>query len=95
MYRIKQDKRVEKSAELIVNGLYQCVQKKDFDKITFSDISKSSGVIRSTIYRLFDLPLDILKFDLDQTFQEIIKSLEDNPHKNYLCIVSTIMDGTH
>lgn len=72
MYHISNDKRVIQSADLIYNGLLQCLEKKSFDQITVTDVQKASGVARTTIYRCFDNLSDILYWRCDLSFREAL-----------------------
>lgn len=72
MYHIKDDLRAKKSAELLYEGLEQCMKKKEFDKITVTDITKESTVSRATFYRNFDLVIDILYWKCNQLFQKVL-----------------------
>ena len=60
MYHIKKDKRCQQSAQMIIEGLNQCLAEKEFAKITVSDIQRKTGVSRATFYRLFDDTSDVL-----------------------------------
>ena len=71
MYRIKQDKRVAQSANLIVMGLYQCLKSKNISEISVSELCGASTVSRSTFYRLFDSPVDVLSYVCDSLVEEI------------------------
>jgi len=71
MYHIKNDRRARKSAELICLGLMACLEEKNFDEITVSDIQRASSVSRSTFYRSFDTLPDVLSLLCDQGFEEI------------------------
>lgn len=68
MYHISNDKRAEKSAELIWTGLLKCLESKNFYDITISDLQKASGVARTTFYRSFDTISDILYWKCDIGF---------------------------
>ena len=46
MYHISNDKRAVQSADLIYNGLLQCLEKKSFDQITVTDVQKAVGLGR-------------------------------------------------
>ncbi|MDO4154071.1 MAG: hypothetical protein Q4E21_04380 [Clostridia bacterium] len=70
MYHISKDKRAVQSAELIYNGLIECMRKKSFSDITVTDLQKTSGVARTTFYRSFDNLSDILYWKCDTCFQE-------------------------
>ena len=65
MYRIKNDKRVRQSAELIREGLFRCLREKGLDQIGVSEIASASGVSRGTFYRIFDTPVDVLAYACD------------------------------
>lgn len=73
MYRIKINKRVLNSADLIVNGLTKCIRTTPFEQINVCDIAEASGVSRSTFYRLFDTPSDILAYICDKLAEDTIK----------------------
>ena len=62
MIRVGTDKRRIHSAELLLEGLVFCMEKKDFTQISISDLQKASGVSRATFYRLFDNVQDVLDY---------------------------------
>ncbi|MBO4446830.1 MAG: TetR/AcrR family transcriptional regulator [Bacteroidales bacterium] len=66
MYRVKDDKRVQTSVQRIFDGLDACLDSKNFNDISVSDISTAAGISRATFYRLFDSPSDILAYICDQ-----------------------------
>lgn len=72
MYHIKPDKRSQTSARLISEGLLECMKKKAFTQITITDIQRTSGVGRSTFYRLFDNVADVLAYMCDKQFEKNI-----------------------
>lgn len=74
MYHIPDDKRAQKSSELIFNGFLKCIKKKSFDLISISDLQRESGVARSTFYRLFDNMSDILYWKCDTCFREVLST---------------------
>ncbi|MCI8335978.1 MAG: TetR/AcrR family transcriptional regulator [Peptococcaceae bacterium] len=78
MYHIKEDKRCLTSAQLITEGLSDCLMEKDFNKITVTDIQRKTGVSRATFYRLFDDMSDILAFQCDQCFDQIYQTCLKN-----------------
>lgn len=79
MVHIPNDKRSRQSAELIYNGLVDCIKKKPFDQITVSDVQRASGVARSTIYRSFDNLSDILYWRCDACFHEALFGYKPAP----------------
>lgn len=86
MYHISNDKRAAQSAQLIYDGLLQCLEKKPFDQITVTDVQKASGVARTTIYRCFDNLSDILYWRCDIAFREALHSVRpmDAPSESEL-----------
>lgn len=72
MYRIKADRRTERSAERIYNGLDTCLASKQLRDISVSDICQASGVGRSTFYRIFDRIDDVLLMKCDRCFKEVL-----------------------
>ncbi len=72
MYHISNDKRSMQSAELIYNGLIECIKKKSFSDITVTDLQKASGVARTTFYRAFDNLSDILYWKCDTCFKDVL-----------------------
>lgn len=87
MYHIKKDKRSQKSAALIYEGLQQCMQKKPFDQITITDIQRASFVSRATFYRHFDQLSDVLYWRCDQCFAEVLE--------NYVSVKDDIYHFVH
>lgn len=75
MYHISNDKRSVQSADLIYNGLMECIKKKPFDLITISDLQRASGVARTTFYRSFDNISDVLYWKCDTCFHEVLGNL--------------------
>lgn len=65
MYHIKKDIRTRKSADRVLDALTKCLKTKKLTDISYTDLQKSSGVGRSTIYRLFDTNADILAYGCD------------------------------
>lgn len=62
MYHISKDSRAQHSAGLICQALKDCLQTQSFSEITVSEIQRRAGISRSTFYRLFDNPADILAY---------------------------------
>ena len=74
MYHISNDKRTRQSAELIYQGLLNCLKHKSYDSITISDLQKASGVARTTFYRSFDNISDVLYWKCNLCFHEVLSS---------------------
>ena len=73
MYHISDDKRARQSADLIWNGLVDCMNQKEFAEITVTDLQKASGVARTTFYRSFDNISDVLYWKCDTCFQSALE----------------------
>lgn len=87
MIHIKEDKRSQKSANLLAEGLVKSLNEKDFDTVTISDLQKYSGVSRATFYRLFDTVEDVLAFKCEQLAEDLKTRFvqgEDDADKNFL-----------
>jgi len=78
MYRVKQDKRVIKSAEKIKEGLLQQLKCRPFNDLSVSDIAHESGVCRATFYRLFDTPTDVLAYACDSYAINVLSQIKVN-----------------
>lgn len=76
MYHISNDKRAQKSAELIWQGMEQCLQEKPFQKLRISDINQKSYVSRATFYRLFDNLQDVLIYKCDQIYSQLAEAFK-------------------
>ncbi len=82
MYHIKSDRRSQKSARFITEGLFACLHEKPLAMISITDLSKKSYISRSTFYRLFDNIEDVLVYMLETSFTELTESLERNDTTN-------------
>ena len=70
----KDDIRVERSADLLYQGLMNVLRKKPLQNVTISDVSKASTVSRATFYRSFDEVADILTWRCDREFHQMLIS---------------------
>lgn len=98
MFHIKEDKRVQRSANLIVEGLIRCLKDKPFMEITISDIQRESSVSRTTIYRLFDNSTDILHYKCDLLGKEIVEkfhSAQNKTRQEFLPFIITFWIDRH
>lgn len=82
MVRVGTDKRKIHSANLLVDGLIKCMEKKDFTEINVSDLQKASGVSRATFYRLFDNAQDILFYKCHEIAREIPQKYSEASKNN-------------
>lgn len=86
MYHLCNDKRAERSAQLIYDGLMALLKEKPFDQITQSDIQQTTGVARTTIRRNFDSLIDVLYWRCDCCFRRAMRVGEEieTPDENEL-----------
>ena len=75
MYHIVNDLRAKKSAALITEGLYKCLDQKPLKNIKVTDIYANSFVSRATFYRLFDSVYDVLLYQCDLVTDEMVQSI--------------------
>lgn len=91
MFHIPNDKRAQKSADLIAQGLDKALQTKPYKDIKINDIYLNSYVSRATFYRLFDSIYDVLLYECDIVVREMLKGLKtkqfkNNKEKGFYCI---------
>lgn len=82
MYHISNDKRTHKSAELIWEGMEQCLQEKSLSKLRITDIYQKSFVSRATFYRLFDSLQDVLAYRCDCIYIQLAEAVEKSAFKS-------------
>ena len=75
MYHIKNDKRAYNSAELISEALYKCLEEKEYEYITVTDLKNKSTVSRATFYRLFDNIDDVFTYQINKVLDSERKML--------------------
>lgn len=73
MYHIANDKRERKSAEKLAAAAERIILDRDPQKLTVSLLSAEADVSRTTFYRLFDEPEDVLRYAADERFREITR----------------------
>ena len=62
MFHIKADPRSQKTAEALGKAMFQILRTKSLSEISVSDLYRETGIARSTFYRLFDTPEDVLYY---------------------------------
>lgn len=82
MYRIGNDKRKTKSAELICKGMEQLMRTQDYNDISITQIINASCVGRATFYRLFDDKSDVVLYQMESVFDELIQRLGRHTDSN-------------
>ncbi len=82
MYHISNDKRSQKSAELIWQGMEKCLQEKSFEKLRITDIYQKSFVSRATFYRLFDSLQDVIVYECDCIYMRLAKEIKQESFRS-------------
>lgn len=60
----------KRAKDYITEGLFQLMERKDYNKITITDITNRAGVNRVTFYRNFSSKEEVIKSYLEQSFKE-------------------------
>ena len=62
MFHIKEDLRSQTTAETLGRAMLRILESKDLNEVSVSDLYRETGIARSTFYRLFDTPEDVLYY---------------------------------
>lgn len=68
---MEKNQRVEVTKRMLREGLLRLLETKDPDKISITELCRESGVNRSTFYRYYSLPKDILTEMQDLFIEEM------------------------
>lgn len=90
MYRIGNDKRKTQSAKLICKGLEELMRTQDYNDISVTQIVNASGVGRATFYRLFDDKSDVVLYQMESVFTDLIRCM--GPHTEPNVVIKTLFD---
>lgn len=90
MYRIGNDKRKTQSAKLICKGLEDLMRTHDYNDISITHIINASGIGRATFYRLFDDKSDVVLYQMESVFNELIRRVK--PHTDSNIIIKDLFD---
>ena len=77
MYHVSNDKRSQKSAQLIWEGMEKALQEKPLRKLRVTDIYEKSFVSRATFYRLFDSVEDVLSYECDLIYFQLSEAVQN------------------
>lgn len=90
MYRIGNDKRKIQSALLICRGMEELLATQNYNDISVTQIINASGVGRATFYRLFDNKSDVVLYQMESVFNELIQRM--GPHTDSNVVVKSLFD---
>ncbi len=77
LYHIATDQRERKSAAKLSAAAQRILLSGEPQKLSVSLLSAEAGVSRTTFYRLFDEPDDVLQYTADETFRQILQGYVD------------------
>ncbi|MCD8007756.1 MAG: hypothetical protein LUF68_02265 [Clostridiales bacterium] len=75
MYHIKNDKRVKKSAALVVQAMDAYLDTHEFSSLTITELCNISTIGRATFYRLFDNLEDVVAYKCELFAEEFSESV--------------------
>ena len=91
MYHVSNDKRSQKSAQLIWEGMEKALQEKTLHKLRVTDIYEKSFVSRATFYRLFDSVEDVLAYECDLIYFKLTEVVQNatfhSRQELFLCLI--------
>ena len=89
---MKDDQRVLLTKRLLKEGLLHLMEKKPIDKISVSELCAVSGINRSTFYRYYSLPKDLL-LDIEREVIEgfHMESWEIKNKKDIICCCEQLL----
>lgn len=79
--------------ESIQGALYLLMEKKDFDKITMTDIIKKSGISRSALYRNYKTKEDIIYDIVNEFMKQFIVQHSNSLHQNWRFAFQFFLDN--
>ena len=81
MYHVKNDKRSQKSAELAVDAMDECLSVHGFENLTITELCSVSTIGRATFYRLFDTLEDVVAYKCELFALEFSNEIPGNDIK--------------
>lgn len=76
---MQENQRIALTKRLLREGLLRLLKEKSLDKINVAELCRESGINRTTFYRHYELPVDILA----EIEQEIIRGIYDLSPRPY------------
>ncbi len=73
---MKSNQRVTITKKMLKDGLMKLLNKKPLDKINITELCREAGINRTTFYRYYELPKDILTEMQNDFFEEIYSHIE-------------------
>ena len=76
MYHIKDEPRSLKTANAFSEAMLELLSARPLSEVSVSDLYRKTGIARSTFYRLFDTPEDVLYYLCDQFVKTASKKFD-------------------
>ncbi len=73
MYRLGGGKRRSRSAQKLLNCLFELLKNKEFQHISITELCRESGVSRNSFYRMFNETSDILVYACDSLSEQFVE----------------------
>lgn len=81
-------KQIDESKELIMNGFFSILNKKEYSKISMTEIAETSMVTRMTLYRHFKNKEEIVKY----LIMDLVKSIKSEYSKKDQKSIETLIN---
>jgi AcrR family transcriptional regulator len=82
MVHVGKDKRQIQSAKLICQGLDTLMTRREYRHISVTQIAEEAGVGRATFYRLFDDKSDVVAYQMELVFEEMLINMSPDTQAN-------------
>lgn len=73
----EKNQRILITKRMLKEGLLKLLEKKPLDKVNITELCQESGINRTTFYRYYDLPKDILTEMQSDFFKEIFRDFKN------------------
>lgn len=73
----KSNQRVAVTKRMVKEGLMRLLERKSLEKINITELCQEAGINRTTFYRYYELPRDVLTEMQDEFFKDTLKYFQD------------------
>ncbi len=77
---MKTQESIRLTQEAITQALFQIMEKKDYEKISMTEIAEKAGVSRATLYRYYVTKPDIIKSYFQHHMESFSRIFQHRPH---------------
>ena len=75
MFHIKEDKRSQTSAILILEAMDVCLRRHPFESVSITEVCNQATVSRATFYRLFDTLEDVIAYGCEAFASQLLRDM--------------------